>query len=106
VLADRLRKLVEAGVLTRVPYQSRPLREEYRLTAKGRDLYPVLLSLVNWGDKYLADAEGPPLEHVHQSCGHRMHGVLTCSECGEPLNPREVRVMGRAIASGGHRQGE
>lgn len=93
VLADRLRKLVEAGVLAKMPYQERPRREEYRLTDKGRDLYPVVLSLVHWGDKYMSGAEGPPITHTHTTCGHQMRGVLTCSECGEPLQPREVQVQ-------------
>lgn len=92
ILADRLRKLVENGVLDKVPYQERPRRHEYRLTDKGREFYPVLLALVNWGDKFMAGPDGPPLAHIHKACGHRMHGQLVCSECGEPLHPREVRV--------------
>ncbi len=60
VLADRLKKLTDAGVLTKVPYQERPRREEYRLTEKGLDLYPVMLSLLDWGDKWMSGAEGPP----------------------------------------------
>lgn len=63
VLADRLKRLVEAEILAKVPYQERPLREEYRLTEKGMELYPAILSLVNWGDRHLAGVEGPPLEH-------------------------------------------
>src|SRR5215831_18369237 len=55
-LADRLRKLVEHGVLERVPYDERPPRFEYRLTEKGRDLYPVVVSLTRWGDRWMADA--------------------------------------------------
>lgn len=92
VLADRLKRLVEAEILAKVPYQERPLREEYRLTEKGMELYPAILSLVNWGDRHLAGVEGPPLEHVHKHCGQHMHGVLVCSECGEPLHARDVTV--------------
>ncbi|MBF0674462.1 helix-turn-helix domain-containing protein [Pseudomonas sp.] len=92
VLANRLKKLTEAGVLNKVAYQQRPLREEYRLTAKGRDLYPAVLALVNWGDHYMSGAEGGPIRHVHLTCGQPMHGVLVCSECGEPLSARDVRL--------------
>ncbi len=92
VLADRLRKLVESAVLDKVAYQQRPLREEYRLTAKGRDIYPALLALVNWGDRHMSGAEGAPIRHVHRSCGQPMQGVLVCSDCGEPLEARDVTL--------------
>lgn len=90
VLADRLKKLVEARVLDKVAYQQRPLREEYRLTDKGHDLYPAVLALVNWGDRHMSDEHGPPIRHVHRTCGRHTHGVLVCSECGEPLAARDV----------------
>ncbi len=92
VLSERLALLVEEGILKRVPYQERPVRYEYRLTDKGLDLYPAILSLVHWGDKHYAGKNGPPLLHKHVGCGHDFRSVLTCSECGEPLNAREVRV--------------
>lgn len=91
VLAERLDKLVEKGVLKRVAYQERPLREEYRLTEMGLDLYPVVMSLVHWGDKHLSEDRGVPVLHRHETCGHDFAPVLTCSECGEPLDPRSVR---------------
>ncbi|MCY1277078.1 putative HTH-type transcriptional regulator [compost metagenome] len=90
ILADRLKTLVEYQVLDKVAYQERPRREEYRLTPRGRELYPAILTLVNWGDRHLAGAEGAPIEHSHKTCGQRMHGVLVCSECGEPLLPQDV----------------
>jgi DNA-binding HxlR family transcriptional regulator len=92
VLADRLKKLTEAGVLSKQLYQQRPPREAYRLTEKGHELYPVLLALVNWGDRHLSGAEGAPIRHVHKSCGQPMHGVLGCSECGDPLAARDVAL--------------
>lgn len=97
VLADRLKRLVEAEILAKVPYQERPLREEYRLTEKGMELYPAILSLVNWGDRHLAGVEGPPLEHVHKHCGQHMHGVLVCSECGEPLHAGRDGTRGAVL---------
>ena len=92
MLADRLRKLVAAGVLARQPYQARPRRYEYRLTQKGLELHPVLLTIAHWGDRHMAGAKGPPVLYEHRPCGHRFDPVLTCSECAERLAPREVRV--------------
>ena len=89
-LSERLSKLVEHGVLVKVPYQDRPVRNEYRLTRKGLGLYPVLMSLARWGDDWMDKDQGAPLEYVHQTCGHKTHPVLACSECGEPLKPEAV----------------
>ncbi|EDM47630.1 winged helix-turn-helix transcriptional regulator [Marinobacter algicola] len=92
VLTDRLKKLVENDVLTKVPYQEKPLREEYRLTEKGLALHPVIMSLVHWGNTYMTDERGVPLVHIHKTCGHRMAPVTTCSKCGEEVTARDVRV--------------
>lgn len=92
VLADRLKKLVEARVLDKVAYQQRPLREEYCLSAKGRDLYPAIMALVQWGDRHMSGPEGVPIRHIHRRCGQPMHGVLVCSDCGEPLLPKDVQL--------------
>lgn len=93
VLTDRLYKLVEHGVLNKVAYQQRPPREEYRLTEMGMELHPVILHLVQWGDRHLADRKGEPLFHIHRQCGHRFKARLTCSECGETVTARDVRVL-------------
>ncbi|MBW8812707.1 MAG: helix-turn-helix transcriptional regulator [Caulobacterales bacterium] len=93
ILADRLRKLVDAFILTKVAYRQKPTRYEYRLTPKGLDLYPVILSLVHFGDVHLAGKPGRPLLHRHRSCGHVFDPVLSCSACGEAVNPREVEVL-------------
>jgi DNA-binding HxlR family transcriptional regulator len=92
VLADRLKKLVHHGVLRRVPYQARPKRHEYILTQKGLDLYPIIMSIVHWGDVHMADERGRPLLHEHKSCGKMFDPVTTCSQCGEPLSARDVHV--------------
>ncbi len=89
-LSDRLVRLVDSGVLNKVPYQERPLRHEYRLSEMGKELYPVVLSLAHWGDKWLDDGDGAPIQHVHNNCGHVVRSVLACSECGEALEPRAV----------------
>lgn len=93
VLTDRLKKLVEQGVLGKVPYQQRPLREEYRLTEKGLDLHGVILALVSWGDRYMSDERGAPVEHIHKACGQVMRPVMVCSECSEPVTARDIRVQ-------------
>ncbi len=90
LLSDRLKRLVEEDVLKKVPYQDRQQRFEYRLTEKGKDLYPVLLSLVKWGDKWMDRGLGAPIEYVHQSCGKKFTPVLVCSECREEVNVRNV----------------
>ncbi|MEA1079066.1 helix-turn-helix domain-containing protein [Marinobacter qingdaonensis] len=92
VLTDRLKKLVQNEVLVKVPYQDKPLREEYRLTEKGLALHPVIMSLVHWGNTYMADERGAPLVHIHKDCGHQMAPVTTCSHCGESVSARDVRV--------------
>ena len=71
VLTNRLATLVEHGLLRRQPYQEpgARVRDEYRLTEKGLDLYPVLAAILAWGDKYLGDADGSPLQLTHRDCG-------------------------------------
>ncbi|WP_046471747.1 winged helix-turn-helix transcriptional regulator [Allosalinactinospora lopnorensis] len=90
VLAERLTALVEEGVFERRAYSDRPERFEYRLTAKGRDLYPVLVALLNWGDHWMADEEGPAVELVHDPCGATVHPVQTCPRCGQAIDPRAM----------------
>ena len=92
LLSTRLVKLVEAGVLERHPYQQKPTRYEYRLTEKGRDLYPVIAGLVRWGDRWMADDEGPPVTLIHRDCGHATTPTLVCSECGDGIDPRNIRA--------------
>ena len=92
VLADRLKKLVRHGVLRRVPYQTRPKRHEYILTQKGLDLYPIIMSIVHWGDVHMVDERGRPRLYEHKLCGKMFDPVMTCSECAQPLSPKEVHV--------------
>ena len=100
LLSTRLAKLVEADVLERRPYQQKPVRYEYRLTEKGRDLYPVIAGLVRWGDRWLSGDEGPPVTLVHRACGHATTPTLVCSECRDDIDPRSIRaeVSPRAAA--------
>ena len=92
VLTDRLTVLVEQGVLRKVPYQvpGERARHEYRLTDKGFDLYPVLVAVAQWGDRYLADPGGPPVEFVHRGCGERVAVRPRCEAGHEIDDLREV----------------
>jgi DNA-binding HxlR family transcriptional regulator len=92
ILASRLKKLVDAFVLTKVPYQQRPTRYEYRLTPKGLDLYPIIIAIVHWGDVHMSAKKGRPLLHTHALCGKDFDPVMVCSECGEPVVARQVQV--------------
>ena len=92
LLAERLKKLVRQGVLRRIPYQESPKRHEYILTQKGLDLYPIMMALVHWGDTHMVDERGRPLLHEHRKCGKMFDPVMVCSECGEPLLPKEVHT--------------
>ena len=94
VLAARLQRLVDFGILERRLYHQRPERFEYRLTEKGLDLYPVLISLMRWGDRWMAGPDGPPLQLTHEPCGHELGAALTCTNCGGEIRPREVRATG------------
>lgn len=92
IIADRLKHLVEEGVLRRDEYQQNPVRHEYRLTDKGMALHPVIMAIVHWGDTHYAGEAGPPLLHRHKACGCDFAPVMTCSECGEAVGARDVEV--------------
>lgn len=91
ILSRRLGTLVDEGILEKRRYSEHPARFEYRLTEKGRDLIPILLAFLRWGDRYTAGRAGPPLETVHTRCGHPFHMVPTCSHCGEEVDPRDMQ---------------
>jgi DNA-binding HxlR family transcriptional regulator len=92
LLADRLKKLVRFGVLRKIPYQDAPKRYEYILTQKGLDLYPIIMSIVHWGNVHMIDSRGRPLLHEHKNCHKMFDPVMVCSECGEPLTAKAVHV--------------
>jgi DNA-binding HxlR family transcriptional regulator len=94
ILTERLNRLVDEGLLERVPYQERPVRHEYLLTDKGRDFFPVMVAMMRWGDRWLTGDEGPPLTLHHTTCDHDMHAEVVCSHCGEPIELRHVRARG------------
>jgi DNA-binding HxlR family transcriptional regulator len=82
-LRDRLALLVDEGILVRRRYQERPERFEYRLTAKGTDLWPVLHALMSWGDKHAELPAGPPTVIEHRGCGGHIDERRICERCGE-----------------------
>ena len=90
LLTDRLSALVDDEILERVPYQQRPLRHEYHLTAKGRDLSPALVALMEWGDRWAAKS-GPPTVLYHDQCGHALQQRLRCDRCDEDVSPAHIR---------------
>lgn len=92
IIAERLKGLVEEGVLRREAYQDNPVRHEYRLTDKGLALHPVMMAIVHWGDVHYAGEAGPPLIHRHRACGCDFAPLQTCSECGEGVSARDVEV--------------
>ncbi|HEY3733373.1 MAG TPA: helix-turn-helix domain-containing protein [Streptosporangiaceae bacterium] len=92
VLSDRLSSLVDDGLLRRVPYREsgQRTRHEYRLTDKALDLYPVLVALMQWGDKYASEPTGPAARLTHRDCGEPVRLQLACA-AGHPVgSAREV----------------
>ena len=100
VLAKRLDTLVEHGVLERRPYDDARGRFDYVLTDKGRALWPVLVTIRQWGDEWIVGAGKEPIAMMHTTCGERTTAMLTCDHCGEELQGHDVR----AIAGPGARQ--
>jgi DNA-binding HxlR family transcriptional regulator len=92
ILNQRLSHLVDNGVLKRVRYQDRPPRSEYRLTDKGRDLWPAVTAMRQWGDRWAAP-DGPPVKIRHTRCRHLVTAVSVCSHCGEQLKLRDVTAL-------------
>ena len=92
ILADRLARLVDIGILERRLYQTKPERWEYRLTDEGRDLYPLIAELNRWGDRWLATDKGAPLITYHRPCKHELVSKITCDHCGEVANLATVSI--------------
>jgi DNA-binding HxlR family transcriptional regulator len=92
VLTERLNHLVDRGVLERRPYDKRP-RYEYVLTGEGLELIDVLMTMVAWGDKWLAGEAGPPVLYRHHACGEISHVELSCSHCGKPMHATDIDVL-------------
>lgn len=93
VLTERLRWLVDAGVLERRRYEDRPPRYEYVLTPKGMELCDLLMVMVRWGDRWADAGDGPPVLYRHRACGQIAHVEPTCSECGGPMHADDIDIL-------------
>jgi DNA-binding HxlR family transcriptional regulator len=93
VLSSRLQRLLEEDILERRPYQRNPERYEYFLTEKGLDLWPALIALLNWGDRYSPSPDGPPMLIVHKECGGAVSDRGICESCGKVLHARDARAV-------------
>ena len=99
VLTERLNWLVQHGILERRRYAEHAARDlnEYRLTAKGRALFPVYVALMQWGNEWTG-LPAPPVDLLHKPCGHRVRGRVVCSHCGEDIDARDTEpVVGRGL---------
>jgi DNA-binding HxlR family transcriptional regulator len=92
ILQNRLEGLVDHGILVKRPYQERPVRYEYRLTTKGADLWPVLVSLLHWGDRYAIDGERPVILQ-HRECGGELDDRRRCVACGVDVSVTEALAV-------------
>lgn len=90
ILADRLKRLVNEGVLSQQPYQQSPLRYEYQLSDKGRDLFPYFVTLLGWGNRHCSTAAGEPMLLLHNPCGKPLQAQVRCDQCFEVLVATEV----------------
>jgi len=92
ILTDRLRSLVGENILERRPYAEHAARTlyQYRLTEKGLELYPILLTLMKWGNRHGGFEQGPPVRLVHKTCGAETEPRFVCTNCNEDIDPREV----------------
>lgn len=95
LLSERLRTLVEAGILERSEYRDpgSRARSEYRMTDKGRELTPILLALMQWGDRHHADPAGPPVIARHAECGTDIRVALVCAAGHEVAGPLDVELI-------------
>jgi DNA-binding HxlR family transcriptional regulator len=95
VLSARLATLVDEGILARKPYREpgSRARYEYRLTDKGLELFPALVALMGWGDRWTAGAAGPPVEIRHRDCGEPVTAELRCAVGHGPLSARDTEAL-------------
>ena len=93
MLSARLQRLIEEDILERRAYQPSPERYEYFLTEKGLDLWPALVALLGWGDRYSPGPEGPPMLIVHKECGGAVSDRGICESCGKVLHARDARAL-------------
>ncbi|WP_367046540.1 helix-turn-helix domain-containing protein [Streptomyces sp. Je 1-332] len=91
-LTDRLRRLVDEGLLEKRPYQSEPVRHDYVLTEKGRDFFGVLAVMNSWGNRWLSGDEGAPVVFEHDRCGHETDVEVVCGHCKQPMSADDTHA--------------
>lgn len=89
ILSNRLKKMMESGVVEREPYQEKPTRYRYRLTEAGHSLFPVFLAAINWGNQW--SPYGPTVRIFHGPCGEILPKGGVCPQCGGELNSENTR---------------
>jgi DNA-binding HxlR family transcriptional regulator len=99
-LTLRLAHLLEQGILEKQARADTPTVHEYRLTAKGLDLWPVLMTMRQWGERWAGPwgRSGTPLKLLHKGHDHALHAALVCAECGEPVDARSGQMLPTARA--------
>lgn len=95
MLSKRLKSMVEQAVLERCLYQTKPDRFEYRLTEKGRDLFPIFMAIKRWGERWVDESEPEQWYMRHESCGQSCHPLTVCDQCGESIHVRDVVIVPR-----------
>ena len=90
LVSNRLKRLVEVGILKKVVYSDKPLRHEYRFVQKGRDLFWVALMLLRWETRWSAKAKDVDVRLVHSACGHSLSPEPMCTHCRQVVEPRDV----------------
>ncbi|QUW84279.1 helix-turn-helix transcriptional regulator [Streptomyces mirabilis] len=89
-LADRLRRLVDEGLMEKRSYQQDPVRYDYVLTEMGSDFFGVLAAMNGWGNRWLAGEQGAPVVFHHDRCGHQGEPEVVCGECKEPMTAADT----------------
>lgn len=90
ILSNRLKMLVAQGIFEERPYGPSKARNEYRLAQAGRDIFPIVVALLQWGDKHLAGSHGPSIVLEHTPCGNNADPLLTCRACHQPIELGEI----------------
>lgn len=95
LVSARLKLMESEGVVARNAYQERPPRHEYRLTAKGKDLFDVLYAMRNWAERWAYDDDeigaGPAMRYIHRACGADVGTSIVCPQCGERLRYGDLK---------------
>lgn len=95
LVSARLKLMEKEGVVARHAYQARPPRHEYRLTAKGKDLFDVLYAMRNWAERWAYEegekGAGPAMRYTHRACGADVGTATVCPGCGELLRYGDLK---------------